>query len=92
MKLDFNFNLKGLDGKDIQDSNAGKILAGVLSMQNKGNSIKLFDWALKMYNNQPLEIDDTDCDVLLRLIESTEQLTILAKVPMIEYLNKAKGK
>ena len=94
MKLDFNFQVKALDGKDIQGEggSAGKILGGFLSAQNKGNSIKLYDWALKTWNATPLEIDDTDADVLIGLIETTEMLTVLAKVPLMEYIKSVKAK
>lgn len=92
MKINFNWELKGLDGRPMQNGNAGKALAQALAQQNQGNSIKLHDWALKLWNNSALEIDDTDADVLVALIERTESLTILAKAPMIEYLKKVKEK
>ena len=78
MKLDCNFQIKGLDGNDIQGEggNAGKLLSALLASQNRGNSIKLYDWALKVYNGTPLEIDDTDVDVLSGIIESSEQLPL----------------
>lgn len=90
MKLNFDFQFKGLDGKDMQGDSAGKILSSVLAAQNKGNAIKLYDWALKLYNNKPLEIDDTDADVLHALIETCENLTIVAKVPLMQYIKKIK--
>lgn len=92
MKLNLNWNLKGLDGKELVGNNAGKILANALAGHNKGNSIKLHDWALKLYNGTALEIDDTDSDVLIALIESSEFLTVLSKAPMIEYIKKVKEK
>ena len=90
MKLDFNFQFKGLDNKEMQGESAGRILSQVLASQNKGNSVKLYDWALKLFNNTPLEIDDTDADVLLALIENAESLTIMAKVPLGNYIRKVK--
>jgi hypothetical protein len=92
MKLDFNFQIKGLDGNDIQGEggNAGKLLSALLASQNKGNSIKLYDWALKVYNNTPLEIDSTDADVLIGLIEASESLTVIGKVPLINYIKSVK--
>jgi hypothetical protein len=90
MKLDFNFQFKGLDGKEMKGDSAGQVLSQVLASQNKGNSIKLYDWALKLYNGQELEIDDTDADVLIGLIESTEALTIMAKVPLVNYIKSKK--
>jgi hypothetical protein len=90
MKLDFNFQFKGLDGKETQGESAGKILSSVLAAQNKGNAIKLYDWALKLYNDKPLEIDKTDAEVLSALIENSEALTIIAKVPLMEYIKSVK--
>lgn len=92
MKLNLNWNLKGLDGKELAGNNAGKILANALAGQNKGNSIKLHDWALKLWNGTALEIDDTDAEVLVALIEASEMLTVLAKAPLIEYVKKVKEK
>lgn len=90
MKLDFNFQFKGLDNKEMTGASAGKILSQILASQNKGNSIKLYDWALKLFNDTPLEIDDTDADVLVALIENTEALTVMAKVPLVNYIKKIK--
>lgn len=92
MKLNLNWNLRGLDGKEIPNANAGKTLASTLAGQNKGNSIKLHDWALKLWNGSVLEIDDTDADVLDAMIESSDTLTVLAKAPLREYLKKVKEK
>lgn len=92
MKLNFNWNLKGLDGKEMVNNNAGKVLANALAAQNKGNSIKLHDWALKLWNGNAIEVDNTDVDVLLALIEESEFLTVLGKAPMIEYIKKVKEK
>ena len=94
MKLNFNFQLKDLSGNKIMigEANTGKILANTLCMLNKGNSVKLYDWALKLWNGKPLEIDDTDANVLIEIIETSESLTILAKAQMKQYIEEAKPK
>ena len=94
MKLIFNFQIQDLSGNPIEgeQGRAGKILGQMLSSQNKGDSVKLFDWALKIWNGKEIEIDNTDCDVLIGLIESTELLTVLAKVPLINYVKSVKEK
>jgi hypothetical protein len=94
MTLNFTFKFKDLAGKDIpgDNGNAGKILANMLSQQNKGNSIKMYDWALKLWNGKPIEVDDSDFDVLIALIENSEFLTIMAKAPLIEYMKSVKKK
>ena len=92
MKLDFNFRFKDLSGKDLQGESglANKMLANVLSNQNKGNSIKLFDWSLKLWNEGIIEVDDTDSEVLSALIENTETINVIAKAPLLKYIKSAK--
>ena len=97
MKLNFTFALKDLSGNPIEGENgkptmANKLLAQMLSSQNKGNSIKLLDWALKVWDGKELDLDETDAEVLLTLIENTEMLTALAKVPMIKHIKAVKEK
>lgn len=90
MKINLAFNFTNLLGKEISGESAGKILAAYLSTTNKGNSIKLWDWALKLYNDKDLEIDSTDADVLIGLIENAENLTVLAKAQILNYINSVK--
>jgi len=93
MKINLNWNLKGLDGKEItQGANAGKNLANALASQNTGNSIKLYDWSLKLWNGTALEIDDTDTEVLISLVEANQMLTVLGKAQIIEHIKKIKDK
>lgn len=92
MKLNLNWNFKNLEGKPMEGSNVGKTLANAISSQNKGNSIKLYDWAMKLWNGSVLEIDETDSEVLTALVEQNESLTVLAKAQIIEYIKKVKEK
>lgn len=92
MKINLDFNLKDLAGVEIPDAHAGQNVAQALASANEGNSIKLFDWATKLYNKQELEIDDTDAGVLKAFIENTKFLTVLAKGQLIEHLEKKKTK
>lgn len=95
MKLTFNFVLKGLDGKPITngDVHAGKILAQVLANLNgKGNSMKLWDWAQKLYNKSPIEIDETDAKVLEALIDASEHIPVLTKAPLLEHIEEQRKK
>lgn len=94
MKLNFNFRIKNLNGEEIQGNNglANKILGDLLASQGKGNSIKLLDWALKVWNGEDLEIDDTDSDVLYAIIDTSESITALAKAPILKYIKSVKEK
>jgi hypothetical protein len=86
--LDFNQALKGLDGnsvKDIDDKEItlGKLLSGQLASANKGDALKLFTWAQKCYNGEPLDLDPSDESTLKEFIKSNESLTVLAKAQLL---------
>jgi len=91
MQLDFNFQIKDLDGKDFEGENnhCGKILASYLQTLDKGNSLKLWDWAQTVWKKNPLEIDKTDSDVLKQLVE-TGELPVITKAQILEAISRAK--
>lgn len=88
MKLNFNFKIKDLDGKVIEKADANKLLADMISGLNRGNSMKLFDWASKLWNGKHLEIDDTDARVLRELIDTSDKIVILVKAPLLDLIDK----
>jgi hypothetical protein len=86
--LDFNANLKGLDGQEIKDEKnevitLGKMLANQLAFTGKGDALKLFSMAQKMYNGEVLDLDKSDEGVLKEFIKNNEQLTVLAKAQLL---------
>ena len=91
MQITFNFSFKGLDGKDVKGDNANKTLASTLAALNKGNSIKLWDWAQKWYNDKTVELDFSDTEVLIGLIETAENLTALAKAQLLTHIDENKA-
>jgi hypothetical protein len=90
MKLNLDFQIKNLDGDAMpsEQANASKVLAGALSSANKGNAIKLHDWALRLWRKEVLEIDKVDKEFLEAFVESTETLTVLAKVPILNAIKE----
>lgn len=89
MKLDFNFSLKDLDGKDIENANAGKILASTLVQQTKGDAIKYWEWALALNKGEILDLDSSDQETLKTFIKEGEHFTIIAKAQLLQVLKKA---
>jgi hypothetical protein len=87
MKLDFNFNLVDLDGNQINNANAGKLLANTLIQQSKGDAIKYWEWALSLNKGEVLDLDSSDQETLKNFIKDHEQLTILTKAQVLEVLN-----
>ena len=86
--LDFNQTLKGLDGTEVKDGDGkditlGKLLAGQLASANKGDALKLFTWAQKVYSGDTLDLDASDEGTLKDFIKNNEQLTVLAKAQLL---------
>lgn len=79
MKVNLNKQFKALNGEELKGLTMGQMLAEALSQSNKGNSIKLYNWALKFYNKEEVEMDDTDFEVLKGLVETNEGLNNLFK-------------
>lgn len=88
MKLDFNFNLKDLNGEEIQDANAGKLLANSLINQSKGDAIKFWEWALALNKGEVIDLDTSDQGVLKSFIKDSESLTVLAKGQLLLVMKK----
>lgn len=86
-KIDLNKAIADLDGKEIEGSNLGKLVAQMLVSASKGDALKFMSWALKLHAGEVLELDPTDKDVLKGFIKDHEQLTILSKAQMLECFN-----
>jgi hypothetical protein len=97
MKLNFNFNLTDLEGKELLERdgskvNAGKLLANSLVQQTKGDAIKYFEWALALNKGEILDLDTSDQDVLKSFIKDSEAIIILAKGPLLQVFTKVQDK
>ena len=79
MKLNLNLPIVGLDGTEIADSNVGKLIAQVLAQGSKGDALKFWHWAQKLYAGEELDLDPTDAETLKNAIKDSESLTILSK-------------
>lgn len=89
MQVDLNFGLLGLDEK-TKIGEAGELISNILARQSKGDSIKLFDWALSFYKKLPVTMDASDLKKLKEIISEDATLTVLAKAPILKYLDTVK--
>jgi len=93
MKLDFNFDLVGLDGVAVLDHanqtvNAGKLLAQAIANQSKGDALKFWDWALALNKGEILDLDSSDQETIKNFIKDSEGFTILGKAQLLQVLKK----
>lgn len=83
MKLNFNFNLTDLDGKELKDANAGKVLAQSLINQSKGDAVKYWEWALALNKGEIVDLDTSDQETLKTFIKDSETIFVLAKAQLL---------
>jgi hypothetical protein len=88
MKLNFNFNLVDLDGKEIDNANAGKLIANSLVQQSKGDALKFWEWALALNKGEELDLDSSDQETLKNFIKDSENFAIIAKAQLLKVLKK----
>jgi hypothetical protein len=79
MKINMNATILGLDGTELAESNIGKVVAQMLVQSSKGDALKFWHWAQKLYAGKELDLDPSDSEVLKNFIKDNEQLTILVK-------------
>jgi hypothetical protein len=83
-KINLNKAIRDLDGKDIEGSNLGKLVAQMLASATKGDALKFMSWALKLHAGESLELDPSDVETLKNFIKEHDQLTILSKAQILE--------
>jgi hypothetical protein len=79
MKINMNMPILGLDGKELEETNIGKLIAQMLVQTNKGDALKFWHWAQKLYAGKELDLDPSDSETLKNFIKDNEQMTILSK-------------
>jgi hypothetical protein len=84
--IDLNKKLKGLDGKEIPAGDMNKIIANVLAGDAgmNGKALKYYDWAVKLYNGEKIDIDKTDYKNLISFVENSQSLSSLAKAQILD--------
>jgi hypothetical protein len=87
MKLDFNFDFIGLDDQVFEGGNAGKMLAGALASASKGDALKFWDWAKKLFKGEVLDLDKSDQETFKVFIKDSE-LPIIYKAQILEIFLK----
>jgi type IV secretory pathway protease TraF len=88
MKIDLNFNLVDLDGKAIENANAGKLVANSLVQQTKGDALKFWDWALSLNKGEALDLDSSDQETFKNFVKDSEHFAIIAKAQILHKLKK----
>lgn len=88
MKLNFNFGLVNLDGIEIENANAGKVLANALVTSTKGDALKMWELAVTLNKGEIVDLDSSDQELIKNFIKDNESLNVLAKGQLLSVFNK----
>lgn len=103
-KLDLNKQFTGIDGKplipqkvvngsvvdDLEAGHMGKFLATTLANASKGELLKVWPWAQKLFAGNPIEFDLADKIWLSGFIKEHQGMTNLAKFQLCEAIDQLK--
>lgn len=91
VKIDLNFQLKWIDGNDIQGSSghAGKVAAEGLAKSTAAGTAKIAVWFTDLYKHGFCEIEAHEKDIMANLIDQTPTLFAFAKEQIIKAIQKA---
>ena len=88
MKIDLNCNLLDLEGQEVENTNAGKLVAQTLVQGTKGDALKFWDWAVALNKGDVLDLDSSDQETFKNFIKENESITIFAKAQILNKIKK----
>lgn len=91
IELQFDFFLKDLDGKDVDQWHAGKMIANTLAISTEGDAAKQMAWAIALHRKEKVTLDSSDFATLKTFIEQSK-LFALCKGQILEFMDDAKIK
>jgi hypothetical protein len=86
MKLNLNKSILGLDGKEIPEVTLGKVVAQVIAQENKGDAVKKWYWATKLYGGEEIDLNPEEEKEFKEMIKNNETLTVMAKAQVLAEL------
>ena len=88
MKLNVEFKIFDLAGKEIKEK-AGKFIADIL-LEHKGDSLKLYELAIKINENESIEIDTSDLSLIEEAVKNNQRYNNLIKGAILKEIESQK--
>lgn len=70
-KLSLNKPFLDLDGNDIPNQTMCKNIASAIAQFGKGDTLKLWGWALSLNKGEDLTLDDSDLEAFKKIVKET---------------------
>ena len=92
IRVNLNTSLKTLGNENIGDQTLGKQLANSLitAQGEKERSMKFWDCASKLWDNEILQLDEVDFLKLKGFVENSNTMTVLVHAQLMGQLDKIK--
>lgn len=87
MKLNFNKYAKNIAGTEIKDATIGQVLGNVLYNSTATDSLFVTDLAIKLYNNQEVELSEKQVEFLREFVDKNPTLVAFVKAEILKVLN-----
>lgn len=95
--LDLSHPVKNLEGSEVKDQSGtsltfGHLLAQSLVTSNgkAGDPVKFYDWALTLYKEGKISVDNADLITLEKFVAANETLTCLVTGPILKIISTLK--
>ncbi len=86
-KVNLNVCLLDLDGKEIETGNMGKLLGSAMAASNKGDALKNWSIAQRLYSGEEVELDPADLKMVEEFVKANDGFTNLAKAQILSRLS-----
>ena len=96
MKIDFKKPFVGLDGKAVEPiENLNTLLGTYLGRSAKvegASDLKAHDWAIRVFNEGDLDLDNADTETLTKFIENIPNTSLMVRAQLAACIRLAKDK
>ena len=88
MKIDLNKKLINIDRKPVENKTIGQIFAEFIASKKIESigPVKAMNWALDLYENKPIDMDQSEFDNIKKEMESTSDISCFVAGQIIECL------
>lgn len=78
------------DGKVKMKDSAGKFLATMLKTATEGDALKHLCWAIELFYDRPIELDQSDFEYLLKFVKEDKRFIALIKAQIYQAISACK--
>ena len=90
IKLNFNKDFIGLDGKVIEgQGKLSKMIGNMLANSQTGDAVKYLSWGIQLYKDGVLEVDQSDFDAIKSFINDNKTVAVMLKGRLLEIVRES---